>query len=101
MDSEQRQFLTLALLPSRLTAEQAGWVLGFQKHEVSILISAGLLKPLGHPAANAPKYFSTLDLNRLKEDVKWLSRATDAIHDYWKGGNGKKLHRESDTDRAA
>ena len=50
-------FLALPLLPARLNALEAAWYLGFQPHEISILVGADLLEPLGHPPANTPKFF--------------------------------------------
>ena len=62
-------FLTLPLLPARLNALEAAWYLGFQPHEISILIGADLLKPLGHPSANTGKFFLTTSLAELRRDV--------------------------------
>ena len=53
MEAESR------LVPGRLDALQAAWFLGFEPHEIPILIAAGLLKPLGHPARNATKFASS------------------------------------------
>jgi hypothetical protein len=36
-----------------------------------VLVSKGLLKPLGHPAPNAPKFFLTATLKDLERDEKW------------------------------
>jgi hypothetical protein len=71
--------LALPLLPFRLNALEAAWYLGFQPHEISILTGAGMLEPLGHPPANTPKYFSTESLAELRDNQKWLEKATDAI----------------------
>jgi hypothetical protein len=43
------------------------------------------LKPLGHPARNATKFFATQALEQLRQDEKWLARASDAICEYWRG----------------
>ena len=83
-------FLNLPLLPARLNALETAWYLGFQPHEISILIGAGLLSPLGHPAANTPKFFATEALVALRDDQKWLAKATDAISAYWRRKNGQK-----------
>jgi hypothetical protein len=72
-------FLALPLLPVRLNALEAAWYLGFQPHEISILTGAGMLEPLGHPPANTPKYFSTESQAELRDNQKWLEKATDAI----------------------
>src|SRR5687767_5416799 len=49
MNSQQEQFLNLKTHPARLKVEEAAWYLGFAAHEITILMSEGLLKPLGHP----------------------------------------------------
>ena len=83
-------FLALPLLPVRLNALEAAWYLGFQPHEISILVGAGMLEPLGHPPANTPKFFSTEALAELRDDQKWLAKATDAISTYWRRKNRQK-----------
>ncbi len=50
-----------------------------------MLVGAGLLKPLGHPARNSTKFFATEILEQLCHDEKWLARASDAISGYWRG----------------
>jgi hypothetical protein len=83
MNPEQHQLLTLSVLPARLSAEQAAQLLGFQAHELTVLIAVGLLRPLGRPAANAPKFFATVELEGVRRDAKWLSKATDAVQNRW------------------
>ncbi|MCX6927128.1 MAG: hypothetical protein NT154_28570 [Verrucomicrobia bacterium] len=87
---QQAEFLNLKISPARLNASQAAWYLGFEPHEITILASTGLLKPLGHPARNATKFFATAALEQLRRDEKWLIRATDAVAAYWKEGNARK-----------
>ena len=77
--SEQAEFLSWKIVPARLDATQTAWFLGFELHEIPILIAASLLKPLGHPARNSTKFFATQALERLRRDEKWLARASDAI----------------------
>jgi hypothetical protein len=89
MSPEQREFLNLEKRPARLTSEQASWMLGFQAHEVSILVQAGLLVPLGKPGSNAPKFFSLAQLEACMEP-RWLSKATGLIQGYWKGQNSRR-----------
>jgi len=83
-------FLALPSLPARLNALETAWHLGFQPHEISILVCADLLKPLGHPSANTSRFFSTESLTALRNDEKWLGKATDAISAYWRRKNGQK-----------
>ena len=85
--AQQTEFLSWKIVPARLDALQAAWFLGFEPHEIPILIAAGLLKPLGHPARNATKFFATQALEQLRSDEKWLARASDAICQYWRERN--------------
>jgi hypothetical protein len=87
MNPEHKAFLTLTLPPARLDAEQAAWYLGFQPHDVPVLIAAGLLRPLGKPQHNAVKYFATVELEALRSDTKWLAKATDAVQARWRRKN--------------
>ena len=90
MDSEQKQFLSLMKPPARLNQEQAAWYLGFQLHDIPILVSGGLLKTLGTPPHNGVKHFALSILDDLRQDTKWLARASDAIHRHWQLKNAGK-----------
>ncbi len=91
MKDDQLRFLSLlGQLPVRLTAEQAGWVLNCQPHDIPALIHARLLKPLGNPSANGAKYFATTDVLETAKDRSWLNRATAAINQHWQRQNGRK-----------
>jgi hypothetical protein len=91
--SEQADFLSWKIVPARLDANQTAWFLGFELHEIPILIAAGLLKPLGHPARNSTKFFATQALEQLRRDEKWLARASDAVSEYWRERNARKRTR--------
>ncbi len=91
MNQAMRDFLSLALPPARLSATEAGWLLGFSEHDVSILMSVGLLKPLGHPPSCGSKYFAAVELQTLRSDSRWLARASDAIVNYWRKKNAGRL----------
>jgi hypothetical protein len=84
------EFLSWKILPARLDATQAAWYLGFEPHEVPILVTGGLLKPLGKPARNCTKFFAAEMLEQLRRDEKWLARASDAISAYWRQRNARK-----------
>lgn len=90
MNPQREQFLNLKASPARLSAEEAAWYLGFSPHEIPILIAKGLLKPLGRPPSNGPKYFATATLAELHRDAKWLARASDAIVEHWRFKNARK-----------
>ena len=94
MSPDQREFLNLAKRPARLTIEQAAWLLGFQVHDVAPLVAAGLLRPLGQPGPNAPKFFGTADLDARMQDLRWLTRATDTIQNFWRSQNSRKPRSE-------
>lgn len=84
MKDDQYRFLTLmGQLPARLPAEQAAWVLACQVHDVPVLVAARLLKPLGNPAPNAVKYFSTAEVLELSKDRAWLVKMTNTISQHW------------------
>jgi hypothetical protein len=83
-------FLSRYTPPARMSADETAWHLGFEPHEISILVQAGLLKPLGHPAVNSTKFFSADALEVLRHDEKWLSKASDAIAIFWRNKNAQK-----------
>jgi len=73
-----------------MLAEEAAWYLGFVAHDIPILVSVGLLKPLGHPPASGVKFFATAKLQELRNDVAWLARASDAICKHWQAKNARQ-----------
>jgi hypothetical protein len=77
-------------LPARLDARQTAELLGFQEHDIATLIREHLLVPLGKPAANAIKYFSTVEISALAEDRQWLSRATMVVYRFHQLRNAKQ-----------
>ena len=100
MQQDKEHFLNLKSHSARVTAEEAGWILGFSSHEIPILVAEGLLKPLGHPARNGMKYFATAELEDLRRDRKWLAKASDAIVNYWQNKNSRKNSTAHKTNRA-
>lgn len=90
MDPQREKFLNLRTLPARLNAEEAAWYLGFAPHDIPVLVSKGLLKPLGHPPDHSVKYFAAIALTEFKSDAKWLARATDTMIQHWRGKNARK-----------
>jgi hypothetical protein len=90
MKDEQHQFLALVgHAPARLTVEEAAWLLGCQPHDVPILVSSRLLKPLGNPPQNGIKYFSTQEVLELVKDRSWLAKMTNTICQHWHKKNVK------------
>jgi hypothetical protein len=84
------QFLDLRWLPGRVCSWQAAAILGFEVQHIPVLITARLLKALGNPPPNAPKYFHTKTLLRLAEDERWMDRASDALVKHWANRNTRK-----------
>jgi hypothetical protein len=92
--SEEAWYVFLALariLPGRLTAAQTAWILGFQPHHVSILVRAGLLLPLGNALPLRERWFATVNVLQLAQDVEFLAAATNAIYEHTEKDNaGRK-----------
>jgi len=102
MRDDQHKFLTLlGQLPARLTVEQAAWVLNCQPHDMPILVSSRLLKPLGNPPPNGIKFFATADLLELVKDRAWLARMTNAINQHWRHQNARQKARSLTENGAA
>jgi len=106
MNPEREKFLNLKTVPARLTVEETAWYLGFASHDIPILTANGLLKPLGRPAENSSKYFAFVVLVELRNDSKWLARATEILVQHWRRKNARKSshiesHDESRMDHAA
>ena len=97
MSEDQQRFLALlGHLPARLTAEQAAWVLNCQAHDIPILVSTRLLKPLGSPQANAVKFFATADVLEHAKDRTWLVKVTNAVSYHWRGQNERRKGRPAE-----
>jgi hypothetical protein len=71
-------------LPGRIDVSVAAKVLGVAEHDIPILISEGLLAPLGKPAPNAPKWFAAIQIVRLATDAEWMNRATQRLSAHWR-----------------
>jgi hypothetical protein len=91
LSPERERFLNLRHLPAQLSATEASHLLGVAPHDVPLLVSKELLKPLGNPNDNAVKYFARVTLEELSNDVKWISRARAAIYDYWRMKNAGRV----------
>ena len=90
MNNECRALLSLVTLPARLSRTQAADYLGFEPDHITLLIKAGLLKPLGRPKPNSDKYFAAVKLAELRQDEQWLSRATQFISQHYNDKNARK-----------
>ena len=72
---------------ARLDAAHTAKLLGFAPHDVPVLVGARLLKPLGNPTPNAPKYFALVDILEHASDREWLNQATKALAKHWQHKN--------------
>ena len=94
MKEDQQRFLALlGRLPARLVAEQVAWILNCQTHDVPILVSSRMLKPLGNPAPNAIKFFATSDVLELSENRTWLAKMSNTITQHWQMKNARRKDR--------
>jgi hypothetical protein len=93
MNSQKIEFLNLRNIPARLRAEEVACLLGFQLREIPLLVSGGLLRPLGNPPVTGVKYFATVAIEECQRDPKWLAQASDRIVRYWQTMNEKRKNR--------
>ena len=84
---EKFALLNCQRLPARLNTSETALLLGFQEHDIALLIAAKLLVPLGKPAPNAPKYFAAIEIVERAANPEWLSSATKAIAKHWRRKN--------------
>jgi hypothetical protein len=89
------RLLNCRRLPGRLSVEETAVLLGVKEHDIAILIAAGCLRPLGRPAANAPKKFAAVTIETLREDAQWLSKATAMLAKAWFAKNARAKIRDS------
>lgn len=79
----------------RIDAIKAADILGFEQHDIPILIQNKLLRPLAQPLPNARKYFAAVDILKLAASPKWLSDATDTLYKHWQTKNANRTKEES------
>lgn len=81
-------------LAARLKAEEVAEVLGFNDHDIPVLIAAKLLRPLGKPQQSCTKYFALCQIEELAQDASWLNKATQVLYEYWQNRNQRKKKAE-------
>jgi hypothetical protein len=75
--------LVVLRLPFQLHAAGAAVLLGFQPHDIPILVGEGLLDPIGEPGQQSCKYFLTHDLEQLRGNRRWFNRARRVVAARW------------------
>ena len=93
MNQAKKEFLSLVTPPARLGINETAWLMGFNEHDIPVLVSVGLLKPLGRPSSSGSKYFASVELQTLRNDTRWLAKASDAIVNYWRSKNSGRRNK--------
>ena len=83
-------------LPARLDAKLTAQVLGFQEHDIPVLVSRNLLDPLSEPVDNAKKYFAWVEIMERAEDRAWLAKATRILYRHWQDKNASRKSNTED-----
>lgn len=84
-----QELLKMPRLPGRINAEQTAALLGFQIHDIPVLVAAKLIQPLGNPTPAAPKWFSSAEIENLRLDSKFLAKATKVVSQRWQQRNSR------------
>ena len=87
-----RDLLNVRRLQGRLNTRQTAALLNCGEHDIPVLVSKGLLTPLGRPPANAMKYFAPTEVLELAGDRERMGQICDALYDYWREKNAAKTH---------
>jgi hypothetical protein len=90
ISAQARELLNLRRLPASLTVRRTAILLGLAEHDIPVLVSAGLLQPLGDPPANGVKHFAAIQILELAGDVARLSKICNTLYEYWRGKNASK-----------
>jgi hypothetical protein len=85
-----RDLLNLHRLPARLTVRETAGFLNCREHDIPVLVSNGLLTPLGHPPMNAQKYFAPTEVLELAGDRERMGEICDTLYQYWHTKNSAK-----------
>ena len=71
-------------LSARINVGSVAQIIGCTQEDVTLLMHADLLKPLGKPGQNAPKWFCSVEIVQLSADRKWLDDVTKTLSQYWR-----------------
>ncbi len=85
-----RDLLNVRRLQGRLTTRQTAALLNCGEHDIPVLVSHGLITPLGHPPPNAQKYFSPVEILQLAGDSEQMGQICDALYKHWQVKNSAK-----------
>ncbi len=85
-----RDLLNVRRLQGRLNMRQTAALLNCGEHDIPVLVSQGLLTPLGRPPANAMKYFAPTEVLELAGDRERMGQICDALYEHWRAKNAAK-----------
>ena len=80
----------LGVSRATLYRRQTAALLNCGEHDIPVLVSKGLLTPLGHPPPNAMKYFAPLEVLELAGDREKMGQICDVIYEHWREKNAAK-----------
>lgn len=90
ISSQAKDLLNLRRLPAMLNVQQTAVLLGLAEHDIPILVSGGLLLPLGDPPPNAVKFFAAIQVLELAGELSRLCKIRNMVYEYWRGKNAAK-----------
>ena len=90
-----KELLNLRRLPAMLNMAQTAALIGLAEHDIPVLVSVGLLEPLGNPPPNAVKHFATVQVMELAGEIAQLGKIRNAIYEHWRHKNARKTSVES------
>jgi hypothetical protein len=76
-------------LPGQFDVVQTSWYLGFPVRVIPFLTRRKLLKPAGRPSRKATKLYNYTLLRRLRDNERWMDRATSAVYRHTEHKNRK------------
>ncbi len=90
IDAPAKELLNMRRLPAMLDPGQTAALIGYAEHDIPVLVSAGLLKPLGNPPANSVKHFATVQVMELAGEIALLSEMRNVVYERWRIKNANK-----------
>lgn len=90
-----KELLNLRRLPAMLNTAQTAALIGLAEHDIPILVSVGLLEPLGDPPPSAVKHFATVQVMELAGEIELLGKIRNAVYQHWRNKNARKSAAES------
>jgi hypothetical protein len=85
-----KEYSHLPVKPEIITVWQSAVHIGCEPEHIPIIVTAGLLPPLGHPSKNGPKYFSRQEVQQLAADRRWQAKVCDAVRAHFRHRNENK-----------